>query len=104
MVINLYYGRVFKIKQLIENLKSYITLLNNPRICVAAGWYCAIGEDLRKFTNNKIISFDKDRSCKRIGEIFNKDSNIKFQTKDIENFNKWKVIFKFIMTLNLTQN
>jgi hypothetical protein len=72
---------------LIENLKAYITLLNNPRICVAAGWYCAIGEDLRKFTNNKIISFDKDRSCKRIGEIFNKDFNIKFQTKDIENFN-----------------
>ena len=72
---------------LIENLKPYISLLNNPRICVAAGWFCTIGEDLRKFTSNKIISFDKDRSCKRIGEIFNKDLNIKFQTKDIENYN-----------------
>ena len=72
---------------LVENLKPYISLLNNPRICVAAGWFCTIGEDLRKFTNNKIISFDKDRSCKRIGKIFNKDLNIQFQTIDMENYN-----------------
>ena len=72
---------------LVENLKPYISLLNNPRICVAAGWFCTIGEDLRKFTNNKIISFDKDHSCKRIGKIFNKDLNIQFQTIDMENYN-----------------
>lgn len=72
---------------LIENLEPYIGLLNNPKICVAAGWFCTIGEDLRKFTNNKIISFDKDRSCKRIGKIFNKDLNIQFLTIDMENYN-----------------
>lgn len=79
---------------LIENLTPYISLLNNPRICVAAGWFCTIGQDLRKFTNNKIISFDKDRSCKRIGKIFNKDLNIQFETMDMENYisNQFDVI------------
>ena len=72
---------------LIENLEPYISLLNNPKICVAAGWFCTLGEDLRKFTNNKIISFDKDSSCKRIGKIFNKDLNIQFLTIDMENYN-----------------
>lgn len=73
-------------KWLIKNLKSVINLKNNPKICVAAGWYCTFGSDLRKLTNNTITSFDKNSLCKDVGEIFNFKLNINFEVKDIVDF------------------
>ena len=73
-------------KWLIENLKSVINLKSNPKICVAAGWYCTLGLDLRKLTDNTITSFDKNPLCKDVGKIFNSKSNINFEVKDIIDF------------------
>jgi hypothetical protein len=61
-------------KWLIENLKSVINLKSNPKICVAAGWYCTLGLDLRKLTDNTITSFDKNPLCKGF-ELTNPNNN-----------------------------
>ncbi len=72
-------------KWLVEKSKEYFDFYDNPKICIAAGWYGDLANKLKSFTKHKIISFDKDPITKKIGEKLYKD--IWFQIKDIKNFN-----------------
>lgn len=69
---------------LIEKSKDYFSLLNDPKICVAAGWYGHLADKLSTFTNEQIVSFDKDPITKKIGQKLY--SNILFKVEDVINF------------------
>ena len=45
---------------LIDKSKEYFSFFDNPKICVAAGWYGNLANKLKDFTNEKVMSFDKD--------------------------------------------
>ena len=68
---------------LIEKSKEYFTFFDNPKICVAAGWYGLLAYKLKEYGN--VISFDKDPQCKTIGQKLYKD--VSFATAEIEYFN-----------------
>ena len=53
---------------LIEKSEPYLQALDDPKICVAAGWYGLLASKLRDFTDNEIVSFDIDPKCKTIGK------------------------------------
>ena len=63
---------------------DYFRLFDNPKICVAAGWYGHLADKLRQYTNEKIISFDKDPETKFIGNKLYND--VWFKVESIENF------------------
>ena len=72
---------------LIEKSEPYLQALDDPKICVAAGWYGLLASKLRDFTNNEIVSFDIDPKCKTIGKkLYSDDYGITFKTKDIKEF------------------
>ena len=73
---------------LIEKSKQYFTFFNNPSVVVAAGWYGHLADKLRPFTNEKVVSFDKDPSTKLIGHQLYKD--VSFKIESIEDFKKFK--------------
>ena len=73
---------------LIEKSEPYLQALDDPKICVAAGWYGLLASKLRDFTDNEIVSFDIDPKCKTIGKkLYSDDYGIIFKTKDINLFN-----------------
>ena len=73
---------------LIDKSEPYLQALDDPKICVAAGWYGLLASKLRDFTNNEIVSFDIDPKCKTIGKkLYSDDYGITFKTKDINLFN-----------------
>ena len=73
---------------LIEKSEPYLQALDDPKICVAAGWYGLLASKLRDFTDNEILSFDIDPKCKTIGKkLYSDDYGIIFKTKDINLFN-----------------
>ena len=41
---------------LIDKSKEYFDLLNNPKICVAAGWYGHLANKLSKYTDQKVYT------------------------------------------------
>ena len=67
---------------LIEKSKEYFTFFDNPKICVAAGWYGYLAHKLKKYGN--VISFDKDPQCQIIGQKLYK--GVTFETIEIEHF------------------
>tara|TARA_B100001113_G_scaffold348276_1_gene341907 strand:- start:513 stop:1121 length:609 start_codon:yes stop_codon:yes gene_type:complete len=69
---------------LIDKSKDYLSLLNNPKICIAAGWYGHLANKLEKYTDQKIVSFDKDPMTKKIGKKLYPD--IWFKVEDIKEF------------------
>ncbi len=72
---------------LIDKSEPYLQALDDPKICVAAGWYGLLASKLRDFTNNEIVSFDIDPKCKTIGKkLYSDDYGITFKTKDIKEF------------------
>jgi hypothetical protein len=72
---------------LIDESSKYIEVMQDPKICVAAGWYGLLASKLRDFTENEILSFDIDPMCKTIGKkLYKNDYGIKFDTKDIKEF------------------
>ena len=74
---------------LVENLKEHLDLFSsNPKICVAAGWYGLTAHLLRDYTDNKIVSFDIDPECEKIGNLLY--DNIHFKTEDINDFDPKK--------------
>ena len=73
---------------LIDNLKDRITMFDNPKICVAAGWYGNLADRLSEFTNEKVVSFDIDPKCEKIGRVMY--PNVHFKTVDINNFHPGK--------------
>ena len=75
---------------LIEKSEPYLQALDDPKICVAAGWYGLLASKLRDFTDNEIVSFDIDPKCKTIGKkLYSDDYGITFKTKDINNYNPY---------------
>lgn len=73
---------------LIENLKDRISLFENPNICVAAGWYGMLADKMSMFTNKKVVSFDVDPKCAKIGRMMY--PNVHFKTVDINKFHPGK--------------
>ena len=75
---------------LIEKCEPYLQVLDDPKICVAAGWYGLLASKLRDFTDNEIVSFDIDPKCKTIGrKLYSDDYGITFKTKDINKYNPY---------------
>ena len=70
---------------LIEKSKEYFTFFDNPKVCVAAGWYGSLAYKLKEHIASEIITFDKDPQCQVIGEQLYK--GITFITAEIEHFN-----------------
>ncbi len=78
---------------LVEKLKPFLHLYENPKICVAAGWYGLTANLLSDFTKEKIVSFDKDSKCREYGyKMYG--SKIELKTEDMKDFNisKYDVI------------
>jgi len=73
---------------LIDNLKDRIEMFDNPKICVAAGWYGNLADRLSEFTNEKVVSFDIDPKCAKIGRIMY--PKVHFKTVDISKFHPGK--------------
>ena len=71
---------------LIEKCGPYLQVLDDPKICVAAGWYGLLASKLKDFTDNEIVSFDIDPKCKIIGKKLYPNDNIVFKTDDINKF------------------
>ncbi len=70
---------------LIDNVKNHINMFENPKVCVAAGWYGMLADRMKIFTNEKVVSFDVDPKCESIGRIMH--PNVHFKTADIQTFN-----------------
>jgi len=71
---------------LVEKLKEHLDMFpDSPKICVAAGWYGLTAHLMRNYTDNKIVSFDIDPECEKIGNLLY--DNIQFKTEDINQFN-----------------
>ena len=73
---------------LIEKSKEYFDFFDNPKICIAAGWYGHLADKLRPFTNEKVLSFDKDPNTKLVGSKLYND--VWFKVETIESFEKFK--------------
>ena len=69
---------------LIDKSKEYFDLLNNPKICVAAGWYGHLANKLSKYTDQKVLSFDSDPKTKKIGNKLY--PNVWFKIEDVKDF------------------
>ena len=75
---------------LVEKSKEYFTFFNNPKVCVAAGWYGLLANKINDniYTTGEIVSFDKDPQCRVIGKKLYKDvKDVTFVTAEIEYFN-----------------
>ena len=70
---------------LVDNIKTNMDMYDNPKICVAAGWYGMLADRMSAFTNKKIVSFDINSECAKIGRIMH--PNVHFKTADIKTFN-----------------
>ena len=78
---------------LVDKSKDYLSLLNNPKICIAAGWYGHLADKLRPFTNEKVLSFDKDSNTKLVGSKLYNDVWFKVETiESFESFEKFNVL------------
>ena len=73
---------------LIENLKDRIQMFDNPSICVAAGWFGMLADRLSDFTDKKVVSFDIDPKCAKIGKVMY--PNVHHKTVDINKFHPGK--------------
>jgi len=73
---------------LIDKSKEYFSFFDNPKICVAAGWYGNLANKLKDFTNEKVMSFDKDLNTKFIGSKLYND--VWFKVVSIEEFDKYR--------------
>ena len=70
---------------LIEKSKEYFTFFDNPKVCIAAGWYGSLANILKTYLDDGVITFDKDPQCQVIGKKLYKD--VTFATAEIEYFN-----------------
>lgn len=70
---------------LVDNISQRLDfVVENPRVCVAAGWYGMLADKMRDFTNNKVVSFDIDPKCAQYGKIMY--PKVSFKTADINDF------------------
>lgn len=70
---------------LVENMSERLeSIVENPKVCVAAGWYGMLADKMRDFTNNKVVSFDIDPKCAKYGKIMY--PKVSFKTADIKDF------------------
>ena len=69
---------------LLDKSKEFFDFFDNPKICVAAGWYGHLANKLVGYTNEKVLSFDKDPNTKLIGNKLYKD--VWFKVEAIEDF------------------
>ena len=70
---------------LVENMSERLeSIVENPKVCVAAGWYGMLADKMRDFTNNKVVSFDIDPKCAKYGKIMY--PKVSFKTADINEF------------------
>ena len=70
---------------LVEKSKEYFTFFDNPKVCIAAGWYGSLADKLKTYLDDGVITFDKDPQCQVIGKKLYKD--VTFATAEIESFN-----------------
>ena len=70
---------------LVQKSIEYFTFFDNPKVCVAAGWYGSLANKLRIRLGNGVITFDKDPQCKAIGQKLY--PGVTFATAEIEYFN-----------------
>jgi len=73
---------------LLTKVGKYIRIIDNPKIVVAAGWYGHLADKLRQFSDEKVLSFDKDPNTKFIGSKLYND--VWFKVVSIEEFDKFK--------------
>jgi len=69
---------------LLTKVGKYIRIIDNPKIVVAAGWYGHLADKLRQFSDEKVLSFDKDPNTKFIGNKLYND--VWFKVTPIEEF------------------
>ena len=77
---------------LLSKIDKYIWLIDNPKICVAAGWYGHLADKLKHFTKEKVLSFDKDPNTKFIGNKLYKDVWFKVMSIEDFKFKKYNVV------------
>lgn len=69
---------------MVDKLKPHLEMIENPSICVAAGWFGLSAHLLSKYTDKKVVSFDMDPFCEPIGrKMF---SGVKFETADMRDY------------------
>tara|TARA_B100000212_G_scaffold190375_1_gene143527 strand:+ start:6375 stop:6947 length:573 start_codon:yes stop_codon:yes gene_type:complete len=73
---------------LVSESKEYLDYFDNPKVCVAAGWYGSLANKLKLYTDEQVLSFDKDPNTKFIGTKLYDD--IFFKVESIENFDSYK--------------
>lgn len=69
---------------LVSESEKYFDFFDNPKICVAAGWYGHLADKLRQYTDKKVLSFDKDPKTKFVGNKLYND--VWFKVSSIEEF------------------
>ena len=72
---------------LIEKSKEYFSFFDNPSVVIAAGWYGHLASKIKKNIKGKVVTFDRDFMCKKIGQRLYKDEGIGFEFGNIETFN-----------------
>lgn len=70
---------------LVDNIKTKMDMYDNPKICVAAGWYGMLADRMSTFTDKRVVSFDINPECITIGKMMY--PNVQFKTADIKTFN-----------------
>tara|TARA_B100000424_G_scaffold43059_1_gene29351 strand:- start:1881 stop:2783 length:903 start_codon:yes stop_codon:yes gene_type:complete len=70
---------------LVDNIKANMDMYDNPKICVAAGWYGMLADRMSMFTDKRVVSFDINSECAGIGKIMY--PNVQFKTEDVNTFN-----------------
>lgn len=75
---------------LVEKTENYISIKDNFSVCIAGGWFGLLAYKLRskyKDRINDLVSFDRDKTCQKVGKKLYPSSNIKFEWQSVENFN-----------------
>ena len=73
---------------LVNQTVKFFDSIDNPNICVAAGWYGSLADKLQKYSKSKVLSFDQDPQTKLIGSMIYND--VWFKVESIETFKKYK--------------
>lgn len=74
---------------LVDHTENYIGLKEKFSVCIAGGWFGLLAHKMRqKYQDRitKLVSFDRDKTCQKVGKMLYPNSNIKFEWQTVENF------------------
>jgi len=78
---------------LVEQTEDFISINDEFSVCIAGGWFGLLAHKLRQKYGDrikKLVSFDRDKTCTKVGKMLYPDSKITFEWQSVENYDPKK--------------